>query len=237
MPRFFALVFLLLTTLSCQGADSGEPQVGTISVSGEGLVMAVPDMVTVTVGVVTQAEDAARALSANNEAMASLANVLDKFDIAERDRRTSGFNISPRYERSRVDGRPPEITSYEVSNQLTIRNRDLDRTGKLLDAVVRSGSNRISGLSFGNQDEARFRDEARKLAVADATRRAALYAQAAGRKPGRILSIAETGAPQPRPMLRGAMMAEAVAVPIAAGENEFRATVNVVFELDWPARD
>jgi uncharacterized protein YggE len=210
----------------------GEPVPATISVTGEGLVTAVPDMVTVTVGVVSQAQHAAAALAANNSAMKRLNDVLDDFDVAERDRRTSHFNISPRYDRRSNDGRAPEISSYEVNNQVTIRYSDIESVGKLLDAVVGSGGNRINGLVFGNEDDAGLRDEARKLAVADARRKASLYAEAAGGKAGKVLSISEAGAPQPRPMMRGTMMAEAASVPISAGENEFRASVNVVFELD-----
>ena len=232
MTRRLAVGLLLLTAFSCHADDMGESAPATISVTGEGLVTAVPDMVTVTVGVVSQAEDAAGALAANNAAMEALNDVLDDFDVAPRDRRTSHFNISPRYERRSKDGGAPEISSYEVNNQVTIRYRDIGRIGSLLDAVVGSGGNRINGLVFGNEDDAGLHDEARKLAVADAARKASLYAQAAGGKAGKILSISEAGAPQPRPMMRGAMMAEAASVPISAGENEFRAIVNVVFELD-----
>jgi uncharacterized protein YggE len=233
LTRGLALGLLLLTAFSCHAGDVSDPLPATISVSGEGLVMASPDMVSVTVGVVSQAQDAAGALAANNSAMKALNNVLDNFEVADRDRRTSNFNISPRYDRRSNDGRAPEISSYEVNNQVTIRYRDIERVGELLDAVVGSGGNRINGLVFGNSDDTGLLDEARRLAIADAQRKAALYAESAGGKAGNVLSISEAGAPQPRPMLRGAVaMAEAASVPISAGENEFRATVNVVFELE-----
>ncbi len=230
--RYLALGLLLFAAISCNADVDTDAGPATISVTGEGVVAVAPDMATVTVGVVTQAEDAASALAANNEAMAALNDVLDRFNIEERDRRTSNFNISPRYERRPNDGRQPRITSYEVSNNVSIRYREIDKLGNLLDAVVKSGSNRIGGLLFGNSDEEAHRDEARKLAVADARHRAELYATAAGVALGKVLSITEAGAPQPRPMLRGAMMAEAAAVPIATGENEIRAVVQVIFELE-----
>lgn len=233
MARRLVLGLLLLTGFPCHADDASEPVPATVSVTGEGLVTAVPDMVTVTVGVVSQAQDAAAALAANSAAMEALNDVLDDFDVAERDRRTSNFSISPRYERRSNDGRAPQISSYEVNNQVTIRYRDIDRLGKLLDAIVASGGNRINGLVLGIDDDAGLLDEARRIAIADARRRATLYAEAAGRKAGKVLSIAEAGAPQPRPMLRGAVaMAEAVSVPISPGEHEFRAVVSVVFELE-----
>jgi uncharacterized protein YggE len=229
--RVLAAPLLLIATLSCQADIANDPDPATVSVSGEGVVSVAPDMATVTVGVVTQASDAATALAANNDAMAALNKVLDRFDISERDRKTSNFSVSPRYERN--DGRSaPRIASYEVSNRVAIRYRKIDRLGELLDSVVKSGGNRVDGLAFGNADEKRHRDEARKLAVTDARHRASIYAEAAGVALGRVLSISEAGAPQPRSMVRTVTFADSAAVPISAGENEIREVVQVVFELE-----
>lgn len=229
--RFLALSLLLATSLSCQASDTIASSPRLISVSGEGVVTAVPDMASISVGVTTQAKDATSALAANNRAMAALFEVLDDFDIAANDRQSSGFNVYPRYDRP-ADGRSAsEITSYVVSNQLTIRLRDIDRLGDLLAAVVESGSNQLGSLAFGNTDSDRLLDEARTRAVANARHKASLYAEAAGGKLGHVVSITEGGASPPVPMMRGAMMAEMAAVPVAAGENEYRAVVNVVFEL------
>ena len=74
-------------------------------------------------------------------------------------------------------------------------------------------------------------DEARTLAVANARHKASLYAEAAGGKLGRVVSISEAGAAQPVPLMRAGMAMQMEAVPVAAGENEYRAVVNVVFEL------
>jgi uncharacterized protein YggE len=232
--RHLVLCLLLATSLSSHGADTVTQDPAVLSVTGEATVTAAPDMVTVTIGVVTQANDAAEAVAANNSAMTKLNDVLDRFGIADRDRRTSNFTISPRYdyERRRDDGQAPEISWYEVSNQLTVRHRDIGRLGELLDAVVTAGSNRIAGLVFGNADSAGYLDEARKLAVKDALHKARLYAEAAGGSVGRVVSISEAGGPQPRPIVGRTMMAEAAAVPVAAGENEYRAVVSVVLELE-----
>jgi hypothetical protein len=219
-------------TLSSHAADVASNHPAVISVTGEGTVTAAPDMVTVTIGVVTQAHAAADALAANSAAMAGLNDVLDGFDVAATDRRTSNFNVSPRYDRRSDDGRAPEISAYEVSNELTIRYRDIDRLGELLDAVVAAGSNRVNALTFGNVDSTGYVDEARQLAVENALHKARLYAQAAGGHVGRVVSIAEAGGAQPRPLAGRMMMAEAAAVPVSAGENEYRAAVNVVLEYE-----
>lgn len=228
--RLLALGLSLFVAISCNAEVYTDTGAATVAVTGEGVVSVVPDMATLTVGVVTQAGDAAGALAANNDAMADLNRVLDRFDIAERDRKTSNFSVSPRYDRN--DGRSaPRIASYEVSNRVAIRYRKIDRLGELLDAVVKSGGNRIDGLVFGNTNENEHRDEARKLAVTDARHRASLYADAAGVTLGKVLSITEAGAPQPHQVMRTMAFAESAAVPISAGENEIRAVVQVVFEL------
>lgn len=230
--RFIVIILMLAPVLGGHAAETEDSLASTVSVNGEGIVTAVPDMATITVGVVTQADAAADALVANNRAMTGLNKVLDDFAIAERDRQTTSFNISTQYRRNMNPPREPEIESYQVSNQVTIRVRNLDQLGKLLDALVKSGGNSVTGIQFGNTDLKERMDEARKLAVADARRRAELYAGAAGLRIGKVLSISEAGAAVPQPMLRYAMMAESVAVPIAAGENEIRAMVQMVFSLD-----
>ena len=232
MMRILVLCLVLAATLSCQAADTSPPSPALVTVSGEGVATAVPDMASVSVGVTTQAKDATEAMTANNRAMASLFQELDKFGIAETDRQSSGFNVYPRYDRPNDGRNASEITSSVVSNQLTIRVRDIDRLGQLLSAVVASGSNQLGSLSFGNVDEAGLLDEARTRAVANARHKASLYAEAAGGKLGRVVSISEGGASRPSPLMRSGMAMQMEAVPVAAGENEYRAVVNVVFEMD-----
>lgn len=230
--RLWTLGLLLATTLSCHAEEAITPSPAVISVSGEGTVTAAPDMATVSVGVTTQARDAAEAMAANNRAMAAMFSVLGDFGIAEPDRQSSSFNVYPRYDRP-ADGRnTTEITSYVVTNQLTVRQRDLGRLGELLSAVVASGSNQLSSLSFGNIDEAGLVDEARARAVANARHKASLYAAAAGGQLGRVVSISEGSTSRPAPMMRAGVAMQMEAVPIAAGENEYRAVVNMVFEFE-----
>lgn len=230
--RILALCLVLAATLSCQAADINPLSPAVITVSGEGAVTAVPDMALVTVGVTTQAKDATEAMAANNRAMASLFRTLDEFGISTIDRQSSSFSVYPRYDRSSDGRNESQITSYVVSNQLTIRCLEIDRLGELLTAVVASGSNQLGSLSFGNVDEADLLDEARTRAVTNARHKASLYAEAAGGKLGRVVSISEGGASQPGPLMRTGMAMQMEAVPVAAGENEYRSVVSVVFELE-----
>ncbi len=230
-----AVGLLLLATLASQAADTGNASPALMSVTGKGSVMATPDMATVAVGITSQADDAATAVEANNEAMAALHRALDDFGIEDRDRRSRGFSVQPMYDPRQIASGKPGISGYTVSNQLTVTVRDLVQLGDLLGAVVDVGSNSISSLQFGNTDAEALLDDARKLAVENAIHRASLYAEAAGGDVGPIVSITEAGAAQPQPERFGRSNAayfSAGSVPISAGENEFTAIVNVVFELE-----
>ena len=176
----------------------------TISLSGHGEVKAAPDMAIVTTGVSTQAATAADALAANTTAMTALFAALKAAGIAEKDMQTSNFMIQPRYDYN--DGKqPPVLVGYDVSNTVTVTVRQIDSLGALLDTVVKAGSNQINGISFDVSTPTEGLDEARKLAAADATRKAKLYAETLGVTLGPVLSISEGVSYQPPvPMLRTA---------------------------------
>ena len=234
MTRFTTLFSLvMLASLAFVSTASADDMRSTVSVTGEGVVTAVPDMAMVSTGVTTEAATPEAALNANTAAMAELMKVLDQLDIADKDRQTSNFNVSPQYRRDRNESGSPRIDGYRVSNQLTIRVRDLGELGGLLDALVKAGSNQLGNIRFDFSERGELVDKARQLAVADARKRAELYVDAADIGLGEVLSISESGVAVPRPpMMRSAMMAEAADVPIAVGESEIRATVHMVFELD-----
>ncbi len=204
----------------------------TISVTGEGIATAPPDMATINTGVVTQASTAREALTSNNTVMERILASLKQFKIADKDIQTSTFNVAPQYSRNR--GQDPKIAGYQVRNQVRVRVRNLPQLGEVMDALVAAGSNQFSGVSFGMDDPTGVRNQARNRAVADARSRAELYAQAAGVNVGNVISISEQPVAQPRPqyLARGAMMAEAAgSVPVATGEQEIRATVYMVYAL------
>lgn len=204
-----------------------------ITVTGEGVVEAAPDMATVSLGVVTEARTAAAALRANSEDMAAILSRLAEAGIADRDMQTSGLSVNPRWDNRSTSGGRPQITGFVASNQLTVRVRELAALGGLLDTLVGEGANNLGGISFGLQEPRPLQDEARRRAVADARARASLFAEAAGVTLGAVISIDELGGGMPRPQVLGRMeMAlSADAVPVAAGELSLRAQVQMVFAL------
>jgi uncharacterized protein YggE len=214
---------------------------GTISIEGHGEVTGVPDTAYVTSGVTTQGATAAEALAANSKAMTDLIATLKASGIEERDIQTSGFSVSPNYvytDQRDANGYtlPPKINGYQVYNTVTVRVRQIATLGAILDKSVTVGANTINGVTFDVAEPARLYEEARRKAFADARDKARLYADEARIDLGRIRSITETqygGAPpQPYMMKEMAMSADAMAVPVQAGEMSFAINVQVTWELD-----
>ena len=226
-----AAVIGLLAAISPAFAEGGKmPRI--ISLSGHGEVRATPDLAYVTSGVVTQGATAAEALAANSKAMTDLFAALKESGIEDRDVQTSNFSVQPRYDFS--NNQAPKMVGYDVSNNLTVTLRKVDTLGTLLDRMVQSGSNQISGISFDVSKPEDAMDEARKLATEDATRKAKVYAKAMGIELGNVMQVSEGSAAQPpMPMVRSTMMKADAAppVPMAAGEQTLAVDVNVIWEI------
>ncbi|MBI1902504.1 MAG: SIMPL domain-containing protein [Planctomycetia bacterium] len=231
--RNFVLVFVMAG--SCLGpALAGAAEIErTISVTGQGRAFSPPDMAAIHTGVVTEDKTASQALAKNNKAMAALLDVLKEHKIAAKDVQTSSFHVAPVYKQDERGRTLPEIVAYRVTNQVRVHVRNLPDLGEVLDAIVQAGSNQVSGISFGIDDPTGVLNQARNRAVADARSRAELFAQAAGVRVGKVLTIADSQTYVPRPefFARGAE-AQAAGVPIATGEQEVQAAVHIVFALE-----
>jgi uncharacterized protein YggE len=210
----------------------------TLTLSSYGETRAAPDQATISMGVTTQAPTAAAALAANRNRMTAVISAIRAQGVAERDIQTSGLNVNPQYTYpNRTSSNPgaPRITGYEVSNQVTVLVRDLSKLGPAVDAVVGSGANQINGVSFGLQNADARADEARRQAVANVTRKAGLYAQAAGLRVVRLVNLSESGGYTPRPpvmmMREMAQSADAASTPVQPGEVGVRVDVTAVYEL------
>jgi uncharacterized protein len=199
----------------------------TITVTGEGIVQAAPDQATISLGVTTTNETAVEALAANSAAVAEVIAQLKAAGVAEGDLQTSNLSLNPNWSNyESVSG--AAISGYTASNQLSVRVRDLDALGSILDAAVSDGANTMNGITFGLAAPTPVLNEARALAVADAQARATVLIAAAGGSLGPIVSITEAGAYSgPAPMFREV----SAAVPIANGEVGMTASVTVTFEI------
>jgi uncharacterized protein len=148
--------------------------------------------------------------------------------IEEKDYQTSRLSLQPQYAPNRTGSSP--ITGYRASNRVTIRLRDVTKVANVIDVLVSAGANDIGGINFTVSQPSKHLDEAREKAVADARRKAEIFAKAAGVTLGEPLSISEEGAPAP--MFRGKMAAPmAAGAPVAQGEETLSVTVGVSWAI------
>jgi len=232
--------FMLCASTPVFADEAKAPEAGVISVSGEGVATVAPDMAVISLTVLREAETARAALDANNEAMTKVLAAMKAEGIAERDLQTGAFSVQPRWVYPKNDdgqNREPKIVGYTVNNTLTVRIRDLSRLGAILDSSVSLGVNQGGNVVFTNDDQDSVRDTARLDAVAKARAKAEAMTGALGVSLGRITQISENSySAPPMPMARAemAMMSakSADSVPMASGENEYRVTVSVTWEID-----
>jgi len=199
-----------------------------VSVRGEAEVAARPDVARAIAGVTTEAKTPREPADANNRVMGVVVAAARQAGVAEKDIRTAGFSINPVHATRNRD--TPQVVAYRASNSVMLTLRDIGRVGEILDVITAAGATDIGGVSFGLSEPSKLLDQARTLAFADAKRKAALYAQAAGLQLGRAISIDEDAAPPPR-AYRAAQAAAAGSVLIEPGEETLRVGVTVSFEL------
>jgi uncharacterized protein len=197
-----------------------------VTVTGEAAVAVAPDAAVIRIGVTSLDKTAREASDVNAKQMSAVLAAIKDTGIAERDIQTSRLSLQPQYDASKSG--TPRLTGFQATNQVTVRIRDIDKLASVLDRAIAAGANEMSGIEFVVTEQSRMLDQARDDAIADARRKAELYAKAAGTKVGNVISISEEGgAPQPRPM----QAVRAGAVPIAPGEQTLRAIVTVSYEL------
>jgi hypothetical protein len=198
-------------------------------------------------------------------AMDRVIGVLKARKVADRDIQTRHFNIAPRYSSRKITrcadgpgtstpgstprpgGRPEArgecfedyqqvILGYQVTNQLTVKLRDLNAIGGIIDAATEAGGDvtRLQGISFTIDDPRALESQARAAAIADLLAKAKQFATLSGVKLGQLRFITETGGAVPLSPLaeRAIAAASAAPTPISAGELEVVVTVQGVFAIE-----
>lgn len=225
-----ALTFIVLSAPSGAFAEDKRME-RTVTVAASGTVTAVPDMARISTGVMSEAATAREALTRNSESMAKLIAGLKANSIEPKDIQTSSFHVEPRYTNPK-EGQVAVIDGYRVVNQVEVTARNLDRLGEVLDALVTLGANQMNGLAFDVSKAETLRDDARKDAIANAKRRAELYAAAAGAKVGNVIAISEDTGGGPQPYFKAARASMAESVPIERGTETLEARVSVTWALE-----
>ena len=227
MKKIAAAVGLLVLAVAAvavlqpSGARAVDPPASadTVTVSGDGAVLAVPDRAEISAGVETRARTARAALQANATAMERVLEALRSGGGT--DVTTETVSLSTTFD---DQGSPNGFVASNIASATVA----FDKAGSLIDTAVAAGANTIYGPSPSRSDADALYRRALAKAVNDAAERAAVLAKAAGRELGRVTAISESGS---APMPFAAKAAADASTPVESGPQETTASVSVTYEL------
>lgn len=220
--------FLVAVPLAA-AADGG----GQITVSGQGQVSAVPDMARIEVGVYSIQPKANEAMEELTSNLNGVFEQLDEMGIDPTDIQTSGLSLSAERD-YRSNDTVPKITGYSARSTVSLRVRELDRLGVILDRVLGAGANEMQGLRFEIEDRAALETAAQQAAVANAAQKAQTFAEAAGVELGALMLLNEGGSRGPSLPFEMSARMEDAAVPIASGDITISASVTMTYAIGSP---
>lgn len=223
-------------------------QPATISVSGDGEAFAAPDIASVSFSVTADAAKAEDARKVTDDKVKAILAFLAESGVAEKDIRTTGYNLNPRYEWQETKimcitypcPQPPGkqvLLGYEVSQSVEVKIRKIDDTGAILGGITDKGATNINGPAFTVENPDRVQAQARKEAIDKAEAKARQLANDLGVDLVRIVSFSEGG--NYYAYGRGGMeksvaldmMAQNAPAAIPVGENSFSSNVTIVYEI------
>lgn len=240
-------IFLISKTvtevLTWSEIGEGDYATNTINVTGEGEVVAVPDVAKFTFSVSVTSESVESAQNESAKKMNDALEYLKSEGIDEKDVKTISYNAYPRYEyapcRDFNCASSQKLVGYEVNQDVQVTVRDTTKAGSLLSGIGSRGATNVSGLSFEIDDPAKLEEEARSMAIKDAKEKAERLARDLGVDLDDVISFSEDqGGYYPEPYMMemkafgGDMIDGAVAPQLPTGENIIRRVVYLTYEIE-----
>jgi hypothetical protein len=225
--------------------QNGNPYYNSVSMSGEGEVVAIPDVATFNFGVDETSESVDSAQKMATDKINKALDYLKSKGIEDKDIKTTSYNVNPRYEwkqgicnETYCDNGKNELIGYQVTQNVDVKVRDTTKAGEFLAGIGSFGISNVSGLSFKVDDDEALKSEARAKAIADAKNKIDAVAKELGVKVTRVISFyEETEQPYYGGYGMGGDMMEskaydtAVAPQLPAGENKITSRVSVTYEI------
>lgn len=205
----------------------------TIVVSGYGKVNGNNDIAVTTIGYSNTDKDVAKAQADNKKVMDQITNELKAFGVAEKDLQ-SNYTIYPDYNYTQQKGQ--ELVGYKVTNQLTIKIRNLAKIPQILGLAGKYGATEVSGLNFTIDDPENLKMEARAKALADAKSKAQYLSQKLGVRLGSVVSfneyegVSDIGYPM-KTMAFGTAEGGGGPDSVSSGSKDVAMNVSLTFEI------
>jgi uncharacterized protein YggE len=208
----------------------------TIAIDGTGKVSTKPDVAVVDLGVTTDSQSVKDGQTQNTQKMNAITSAVKSMGVEDKDIQTANYNISPRYDYS--NGKQ-SIIGYTVSQEVTVKVRNLDSVGDILAKAGDLGANQVNGVNFTIDDPTSLQAQARDKALADARTKAEEVANQLGLTIVKVVTFTESSGTPPRPipyimnaMASGADSADKSMAPsVQSGSLDVSSNVSVTYEV------
>ena len=250
LSLFFAVKFL--AELKSYGR-MGSSEANTITLSGHGEVTAVPDIANVYFSIRKTAKTGKEALASVAVIEKKALDFLKTKGVDEKDIKTENASVYPKYDYVRslcpqseagsasgmmydCGGSKQVLTGYEASESITVKVRNIDDAGAIMQGLGATGVSDLNGPNFAIDDEDNLKAEARKKAIDDAKQKAEVLAKDLGVSLGRIADFNEGGNYYPVMYGKATMMDSAVSsapapAELPKGENTISSDVTITYEI------
>jgi uncharacterized protein len=167
-----------------------EPIERSISVDGSSTVEIAPDIATISGSVTSKGESVEAAQVENTNTINKISKAMRDIGIADEDIQTASYSA---YEDQvyNSETREYETKGWIVYQNLTIKVRDIDRAGEVLDALGSQGATGIYGPNFSIDDPEVYKDQARDEAIEKAYEQAEAIAKSLDIRLGDVLGYSE----------------------------------------------
>ncbi|MFW0837641.1 MAG: SIMPL domain-containing protein [Candidatus Komeilibacteria bacterium] len=231
------LGFIALGVLSLLRERLVYHDMNQMSVSADGEVFAKPDIAQIVVGVRTDTQrTAAAAVQQNTEQMNKVHEVLGDLGIDDKDIQTTQYQLNPVYHYPTNGQRT--LAGYDLYQQATVKIRDLDNIGEVIEQTTSAGANQVGSINFTIDDQESLQAKARANAISKAQTKAEELEKMTGIKLGKLVNIYESNNNQPVPTYAygmGGASADAMAKSapeIASGELKVTTNITLVYKVE-----
>jgi len=230
---FFILLFAytkLVGPIPFQVNSISTTKSTTFDVTAEGKSSVKPDSANVLAGVSATGSTTKEVQDKINSTINKVTENIKALGVDSKDIQTSNYNVNPTYDYR--DG-SQKITGYSASTNLTIKVKNIEKVGQVIDAATQAGANNVNNLGFDNSDKSAAENDARTKAVAAAKKKAEDAAKIAGFKLGNIVNYSEGfGGNGVRPLMMETQgKVSSSDTKIEAGTNEVVVNVTLSYEI------
>ena len=242
IPWFLVIIFFFISLfvysklgnpLSLSINSNVTNKTDIFTVTGEGKVVAKPDIAYISVGIEKSAATVKQAQNQVNEVNKNLLEAFKKLDIdTEKDIKTETYTITPTFDWT--TGRQ-KITGYRAYTNLSVKVKDIDKINEVIDAATLSGANNVGSITFDIENKEKLQETARKDAVAQAKRKAEDAANVTGFKLGKIINYSESSnnlSPRPLYAAGESLAKDAASTQIQTGTEEIKIIVSLGYEVE-----